>query len=155
MPANHMPTPPPTPLTPLSHLPTLLAHLHPVLNAGTWAICRLPPGAPLPAGLDPVVTVREPEGRTLILPLADAQDQRAALGLEVLMAAAWLSLQVHSDLAACGLTAAFSRVLADAGIACNVVAGACHDHVFVPVAEGGRALAVLQALQQGAAAGVS
>ena len=55
---------------------------------------------------------------------------------------------MHSDLAAVGLTAAFSQALAQAGIGCNVVAGAVHDHIFVPVAQANDAMAVLQALQQ-------
>ena len=60
---------------------------------------------------------------------------------------AWITLRVHSDLAAVGLTAAFARALADAGIACNVVAGVHHDHLFVPADRAGDALAALRALQ--------
>ena len=44
--------------------------------------------------------------------------------LSVLFRAAWISLTVHSDLEAVGLTAAFSTALGQAGVSCNVVAGA-------------------------------
>lgn len=65
----------------------------------------------------------------------------------MLFRAAWITLTVHSDLQAVGLTAAVATSLADAGISCNVVAAAHHDHLFVPVESAGLAIAVLQALQ--------
>ena len=61
--------------------------------------------------------------------------------------AAWLSLRVHSALDAVGLTAAVSRALADAGIACNVLAGFHHDHLLVPAARRADAIAALHALR--------
>ena len=51
-----------------------------------------------------------------------------------------------------GLTAAVAVALADAGIACNVVAAVHHDHLFVPVESADAALAALRALQPDAAA---
>jgi hypothetical protein len=60
------------------------------------------------------------------------------------------TLSVHSDLEAVGFTAAFSSALGRAGIGCNVVAGAFHDHIFVPEQQAQQALAVLRALQQDA-----
>jgi hypothetical protein len=59
---------------------------------------------------------------------------------------AWISLSVHSDLAAIGFTAAFSSALGAEGISCNVVAAAYHDHVFVPYEQAQQALLCLQAL---------
>jgi hypothetical protein len=53
---------------------------------------------------------------------------------------------VHSALDAVGLTAAVSRALADAGVSCNVIAGAHHDHLLVPFERGEEALAVLRGL---------
>ena len=72
------------------------------------------------------------------------------LGLPVVFTAAWITLTVHSDLSAVGLTAAFSQALARAGISCNVVAGVCHDHLFVPVGQAQDALDALRALARSA-----
>jgi hypothetical protein len=55
-------------------------------------------------------------------------------------------LTIHSDLAAVGLTAAFSAALARDGISCNVIAGLHHDHLFVPWDRRGDALRALEAL---------
>ena len=72
--------------------------------------------------------VREAEGLTLVL----AQQQADELDLAYYFVAAWITLQVHSALDAIGLTATVSRVLTEAGISANVVAGYTRDHVFVP-----------------------
>ena len=55
----------------------------------------------------------------------------------------WITLEKETDLNLVGLTAAVSSRLADAGIACNVIAGARHDHLFVPADRGRDALALL------------
>ena len=55
---------------------------------------------------------------------------------------------MNSDLAAVGLTAAFSSELARANISCNVIAGLNHDHIFVPVEQALAALEVLLSLQR-------
>ena len=94
-----------------------------------------------------VVTVAEAEGLTLVLPEQQAVDA----GLSVLFRAAWITLTVHSDLQAVGLTAAFAGALGRAGVSCNVVAGAYHDHIFVPAEQASRAMAALRELQQAAA----
>jgi hypothetical protein len=130
---------------PVSDLTMLLRSMEPVLNDGVYAYCSVAPDTAI-AALAPVVTVREPEGLTLVVP----EEQAVAAGLPVLFRAAWISLTVHSDLEAIGLTAAFANALGQSGISCNVVAGAFHDHIFVPVAQAQQALAVLRALQQDA-----
>ena len=66
--------------------------------------------------------------------------------LECLYRAAWITLDVNSDLHAVGLLAVVTRALADAGISCNVVSAVCHDHLFVPADRGAEAVAVLEAL---------
>jgi hypothetical protein len=60
--------------------------------------------------------------------------------------AAWITLRVHSSLAAVGLTAAVSRALADQGISCNILSGFYHDHVLVPVERASDAMAALRHL---------
>ncbi len=130
------------PSTPLSDLATLLASMRPELHAGAWAWCALPPGTSAD-GVDAIATMREAEGVTLVV----AEAQAIARGWPVTFRSAWITLAVHSDLAAVGLTAAFARALADAGVACNVVAGIHHDHLFVPHERAVDAMAALRALQ--------
>ena len=89
--------------------------------------------------------VREEEGVTLILPQAIADNQQ----LKYEYIAGWITLRVHSSLAAVGLTAAFSQALAQQNISCNVVAGYYHDHIFVAESDVTRALAILQNLGKG------
>jgi hypothetical protein len=55
----------------------------------------------------------------------------------------WITLEINSDLADVGLTAAVSTALAEAGIACNVLAGLRHDHLLVPAADAARGLQAL------------
>ena len=126
----------------ISDLAVLLASMRPELHAGTWAWCALPPGTPTDA-LDAVATLREAEATTVVVD----EGQALARGWPIAFRSAWITLAVHSDLAAVGLTAAFVRALADAGIACNVVAGVHHDHLFVPVDRAADAMAALRALQ--------
>ena len=130
---------------PASTLAALLRFMEPMRHDGVYAYCKIPTDAQI-AGLLPVVTVREAEGLTVVVP----EEQAIAAGLRVLSRVAWISLTVHSDLEAVGFTAAFATALAQAGISCNVVAGAFHDHIFVPVAQAQKALDVLRALQQDA-----
>jgi hypothetical protein len=127
-------------------LQQLLASLTPELQDGVWVYAQLPVDAD-PQTLRPLATFRESEGWTLILPEPTAQ----AAGLTVRFRAAWITLTVPSELEGIGLTAAFATALAEAGIACNVMAGVCHDHLFVPADQGASALACLQALQHAAA----
>ena len=112
----------------------------PERRPGEWVFTTVPGGPP--PGLDPVVTVREDEGLTIVVARAAAD----AAGLPYDLVTAWITLTVHSALDAVGLTAAVAGALTERGIACNVVAGALHDHLFVPADRAGEALAALGAL---------
>lgn len=127
----------------ISNLSILLRSMAPELHPGTYAFCVVTHGADISA-LSPIVSVAESEGLTLVLP----EEQAIHAGLPVLFRAAWITLTVHSDLQAVGLTAAFAGALGQAGISCNVVAGAFHDHIFVPGELAQQALTALKILQQ-------
>jgi len=124
---------------PITDLAELLRSMRPTLNPGVYAFVSLPHGTGAEP-LQPIATFREPEGLSVIV------DERAVAGRPVLFRSAWITLAVHSDLAAVGLTAAVAAALASAGISCNVVAAAFHDHLFVPVAFAEAAMSVLTAL---------
>jgi hypothetical protein len=127
----------------ISDLDVLLRTMEPVLHEGVYVYAVVPLNADL-TSMAPVATFREPEGMTIIA--SEAEALRA--DLRIIFRAAWITLKVHSDLQAVGLTAAFSRALSEAGISCNVVAAAHHDHIFVPVECAQQALARLRALQE-------
>ena len=71
--------------------------------------------------------ILEDEGLTLVLTRADADIAKLSYGY----VAGRITLGVDSSLDEIGLTARVSRVLADAEISCNVIAGSAHDHLFV------------------------
>lgn len=90
-----------------------------------------------------VASIVEDEGTTWVVPI----DVARSAGVDVEFEAAWLTLEVHSSLEAVGLTAAFSRALADSGVPCNVLAGYYHDHLLVPVDRVDDAVGALHALR--------
>lgn len=128
---------------PISNLAELLRSMHPVLNDGVYVFSTLPSGMDV-GRVDPIATFREKEGLTVIV----EEEQARAAGLPVLFRSAWITLTVHSDLQAVGLTAAVAAALSEANISCNVVAAAYHDHIFVPVESATEAIAALQRLQR-------
>ena len=123
-------------------LRALLTTLDPWLHPGEFAFVNVPEGTDSLA-LDPIMTFRETEGRTAIV----EADAALRAGLPIVFRCACITLRVHSELEAVGLTAAVSTALAEAGIACNVVAAVHHDHLFVPVEMAQTALQVLRRLQ--------
>ncbi|SAK97169.1 acetyltransferase [Caballeronia calidae] len=127
----------------LRDLDTLIASMQPELQPGVYVFASLPHDAAV-SGAGIVATFREREGLTVVMEEGAAR----AAGIEPLFRAAWITLTVHSDLNAVGLTAAFARALGDVNISCNVIAAAYHDHIFVPVDDAGRAMDALFDLQR-------
>jgi hypothetical protein len=127
-------------------LAVLLATLDPELHPARFVFALAPDGI-VPADVEPVATMREEEGLTVVVALEDAD--RAGLSYDGELQ--WITLRAHSALDAVGLTAAFSTALAVAGLSANVIAGLHHDHVFVPAGRGEQALETLRSLSAAAA----
>ena len=124
----------------------MIAAMAPRLDPRRWRFVLVQPDtAPQLLGAA-IGTFREDEGITAIVP-ADVAGELGIEGPDF----ARITLTVHSDLEGVGLTSAVSGALANAGIACNMIAAFHHDHAFVPCARAAEALDVLRAL---AAAGV-
>ena len=113
----------------------MVAGMAPMLDGRAWRFAVVADGTAHPEAF---ALVREDEGITAIVPDAEGDFAR-------------ITLMVHSALEGVGLTAAVSGALATAGIACNMVAGLRHDHLFVPWARRDEALAVLHRLAAAAA----
>lgn len=120
-----------------SDLGTLLSKMSPQLRPGVFVFVAVDQW---PAGVEVLASVVEAEGISLVL----AQQDADRLGLRYDFLAGWITLQVHSALAAVGLTAAVSTALAASGISCNVIAGYHHDHLLVPLDRVEQALSVLR-----------
>jgi len=122
-------------------LDLLIREMKPERNPGEYVFCSLDP-QDVPVNLDIVGWFREKEGLTVILSKTQADEQ----SLPYSFVSAWITLTIHSSLEAVGLTAVISQALAHAGISCNIVAGYYHDHLFIPIRDADRALAILQSL---------
>lgn len=105
----------------------MLRGLAPDLDPREFVYAFVPAGSPVPS-VDAAVRVVEEEGTTLVLGSGEA----GAHGLQHEFPCRRITLRIHSDLEAVGLTAAISSALAAEGLPANVVAGFHHDHVFVP-----------------------
>jgi len=123
-------------------LAALLRHMKPELRTGIFVFCTIPPNESIPATINPLLTFREQEGTTLVIPREEAE----AAGLGYAFASRLITLTVHSALDAVGFLAAVTSALAEAGISVNAVSAFHHDHLFVPVDRVDEAMAVLQEL---------
>lgn len=114
----------------------MLAGMALALDARRWAFVLVDGALPE----DAFALIREDEGTTAIVPGPGGDFAR-------------ITLTVHSALDGVGLTSAVAGALAERGIACNVVAGFHHDHLFVPWERRHEALAALADLSRDAAFG--
>ena len=113
--------------------------IKPLRNPGTYVFCVLNDFGHIPLS-DVLCTFREPEGTTLILEQSLADKHKLPYEYE----AAWISLQIDTDLEMVGLTAEFSNELANEGISCNIIAAYHHDHIFVSIDDANNAMDVLR-----------
>jgi len=119
-------------------LDRLLKKMKPTLNEGDYVFCTRKDLKELDFN-DIIFTFKEQEGITIVL----QQEMADRMQLEYSFVAKWITLTVHSSLEAVGLTAAFSKALAEENISCNVVAGYFHDHIFITKQDAQKALIVL------------
>jgi uncharacterized protein len=121
---------------------TLIKSMKPILNEGQYVFCSLEK-----QNFDIhdiILFLKEKEGFTIIC----SQKVADVRGYTYSGTFAWITLQVHSALDAVGLTAAFSKALAQYDISCNVVAGYYHDHIFVQQDKGQQAVLILEKLSR-------
>lgn len=114
--------------------------MDPLLHDGEYVYCVADV-----APSESIATFREVEGLTVVLERSRADELR----LSYSYVAAWITLNVYSDLDAVGFLAAISQRLAAAGVSCNVFSAFRHDHLFVPHAKRVQAMDVLRALSSG------
>lgn len=123
-------------------LQTLMKTMSPALLPGTWAYVTVPLGKGVPAGLNPLMIFREPEGLTLLL---DEKDL-AKSHLPHAFFCRGISLNVNSSLYAVGFLALISETLAKAAMSINIVSAYNRDYIFVPSARADEAVMLLQQL---------
>jgi len=119
----------------------LLKTMKPKHNIGDYVFCVVNDLSSINIE-EPILIFKEQEGNTIIIKKELADN----LKLDYSFVAAWITLTVHSSLAAVGLTAAFSSALSKAGISCNVVAAFYHDHIFVDKKDAEKTIEILQRL---------
>ena len=131
----------------ITDLQTLLAALRPTLVPGDFVFVTRPNSTYGDgAELKPIAAFLESEGLTLVIPkeLAENAGQQCSGDFRL------ITLQVHSDLYAVGLTTTVADTLSRRGISANVIAAYHHDHVFVPSSRADDALDALNELTSAA-----
>ena len=125
------------------NLESLIKHMSPCLNDGEYVFCHVINNSKINRE-DLICEFKEKEGYTIVIEKSKAD----LYHLSYSYTAAWITLEIHSSLEAIGLTAKFSTELAKNNISCNVIAGYYHDHIFVAIQDGAKALKVLKQMKQ-------
>ncbi len=124
-----------------TNLNILLSSMKPKLNSGEYVFCTTKDLSQVNIH-EVLLMFREDEGITIVLKKEIADHS----GFDYSFVASWITLTVHSSLDAVGLTATFSKALADHEISCNVVAASFHDHIFVQKDRAEKAMEILRNL---------
>lgn len=122
----------------ITNLEVLIKNMEPVLNEGEYVFATVKNTDAISRDMT-ICEIKEKEGITIVV----AKEEAEKLGLPFEFIASWITLNVHSSLDAVGLTAAFSTVLGQHHISCNVIAGYNHDHIFINVKDKEKAMQVL------------
>ena len=130
-----------------TRLRNLLASMRPSLDGPVYVFAALGQDV-REAPQSAIMTLREREGLTVVLPHEDA----ATLGLDAICRSRRITLSVHSSLEAVGFLARLLPALAAEGISVNPASAFYHDHLFVPADRADDALAVLRRIAEEAAA---
>lgn len=114
--------------------------MNPILQPEAYVFCSMSNQDTDWSQLNPIGFFREHEGVTLILHQECAD--RASIPYSSIFR--MITLSVHSSLEAVGFLAAITSKLAEHGISVNPISAYYHDHLFVPVSQGSRAMELLQ-----------
>jgi hypothetical protein len=123
-------------------LNTLLATMSPELRGGTYMFVTVPLDTAVSTKLNAVMSFREDEGLTMIVP----DKAVLAAGITGVFPCRMITLEVHSALDAVGFLATVTTHLAAAGIGVNPVSAFFHDHLFVPAERAEEAVGILRRL---------
>lgn len=128
-------------MTGVTNLSELIKGMTPTLNQGDYVFASIKDVSIIDRS-DTICEFKEKEGTTIVVTKEKADE----LQLSYDYIASWITLMVHSSLAAVGLTAQFSTALAENDISSNVIAGYYHDHIFVAKKDANKAIKVLKEL---------
>lgn len=114
----------------------MLAKIDPRMG-GEYIFVSLPQ---VPAELDPIASIHEPEGITVGI----SKEQASAAGLDAQDLFTLITLAAPGSLDTVGLNSGIAQVLSSRSIPANIFSGFYHTHIFVPSKMAKEAMAVLE-----------